>query len=751
MKPSIPYGEIARFPLPGAAVPVQLKFGPEDKVLTYLHSPELGLNRSLFVLDLTRDDSEPVEVKLEGTASSEEDLTLEEKLRRERSREIGLGVTLATWAMEADVLMVPLPEGVFVLRGLAAAVSEARDLDTVETVLVVRAGDSGPVEDPRLSPDGSKLAFVRTGDIYVADATRVEAPLVRLTDTATEGFFNGLAEFIAQEEMRREHGLWWSPDSSLVAYAEVDERHIPIYRISHQGSDGPNGGTFEDHRYPFSGSENVRLRLGVVAAGGGTTVWMSLGPAGADLGDAYLARVDWLPGGSLAAQVESRDQQRIDLRHFDVATGESTTVYTESTEPWINLHDDYKALEKSEPPGCFLWSSERSGYRHLEVRGPDGSLVTQLTSGEWAVDQLEGVDEERGLVYFTGAMDDSTEKHLYCIPLEGGGIQRLSADAGFHNVVVSRQARLCTDTFSSLEQPPTVVVRSLQDPNFVRPIHTRDDPRVAALDLDPPTLVRISAADGTALNGMVFTAQRPEESSGPPPLVVHVYGGPAAQLVENNWRSTVMLRAQALARLGCTVLVVDNRGTPRRGLVFEAPIYRLQGHLDLDDQVAGVRWAVEHGLADPERVAIYGWSHGGYMSLIALARAPEVFTAAVAGAPVTHEDGYDTHYTERYMGTPTNNHDGYERSSVLAHAHKIRGKLMLVHGLIDENVHFRHTARLINRLTEHRIPHTLLLFPSERHVPRRAEDRAYMEETVINWLLEALAMQGRPDVRIQRD
>ena len=238
---------------------------------------------------------------------------------------------------------------------------------------------------------------------------------------------------------------------------------------------------------------------------------------------------------------------------------------------------------------------------------------------------------------------------------------------------------------------------------------------------------------------MTFGAQGVETDIVAPPLVVYVYGGPAAQLVQNSWQSTVMLRAQALTRLGCTVLVVDNRGTPRRGLVFEAPIHLLSGHFELDDQLTGVRWAVEQGLGDPDRVGIYGWSYGGYMSLMALARAPEVFKAAVAGAPVTHHDGYDTHYTEHYMDTPANNPDGYERSSVLAHSHNIRGKLMLVHGGIDENVHFRHTARLINRLIEHRVPYTLLLFPKERHLPRRTEDRTYMEETVVNWLVEALS------------
>ncbi|HEY5111734.1 MAG TPA: S9 family peptidase [Acidimicrobiales bacterium] len=740
MKRPIPYEEIARLPQPGTAVPRQLGFGPEDRVLTYLHSPELGLNQRLYALDLTRDNSEPVEVRFDGVASSEEDLPLEERLRRERAREVSLGVTSATWAEEGDVLMVPLPAGVFVLRGLAAAaVTGATDVGAVERLLVVRAGDGGPVEDPQLSPDGLKLAFVRDGDIYVADATAAEAPLVRLTNTATDGVFNGLAEFIAQEEMRRDHGLWWSPDSSLIAYAQVDERHIPIYRIAHQGSDGPNGGTFEDHRYPFAGADNARLHLGVVPVAGGATVWMSLGESGADLGDAYLARVAWFPDGSLAVQVEARDQKTMDVQRLDVATGESTTLHIEKVEPWINLHNDFKPLKMSDPLGCYLWSSERSGYRHLEVRGPDGSLITQLTSGEWAVDELGAVDEERGLVYFTGAMDDSTEKHLYCVPLEGGISRRLTAEPGVHDVVLSRRMSLFIDSFSSLDRPPVVVLKALPEANLARPIYTDADPRVAELDLDPPVIARIPGADGTELNAMTFRAQGAEVDIGPPPLVVYVYGGPEGQLVQNSWRSTVMLRAQALTRLGCTVLVVDNRGTSRRGLKFEAPIHLLAGHVELDDQVAGVRWAVEQGIADPDRVGIYGWSYGGYMSLMALARAPDVFKAAVAGAPVTHHDGYDTHYTEHYMGTPGANPDGYERSSVLAHTHNIRGKLMLVHGGIDENVHFRHTARLINRLIEHRVPYALLLFPKERHLPRRTEDRAYMEETVVNWLVEALS------------
>jgi dipeptidyl-peptidase-4 len=251
--------------------------------------------------------------------------------------------------------------------------------------------------------------------------------------------------------------------------------------------------------------------------------------------------------------------------------------------------------------------------------------------------------------------------------------------------------------------------------------------------------VRLPATDGTELNGLVFHRGDVEGRAGPGPLVVTVYGGPSVQLAQNSWRSTAMLRSQALARLGCTVIVADGRGSARRGLVFEAPIRHLTGHVEVDDQVAAVRWAVAEGLADPRRVAVNGWSYGGYMSLMCLSRAPDTFRAAVAGAPVTHWDAYDTFYTERYMGSPDENPAGYARSSVLAYAGDISGRLLLVHGLIDENVHFRHTARLVNRLIAGRVPHTLLLFPDERHLPRRADDRAYLEETVVSWLLEAVS------------
>ncbi|MGH8981324.1 MAG: S9 family peptidase, partial [Acidimicrobiales bacterium] len=224
-----------------------------------------------------------------------------------------------------------------------------------------------------------------------------------------------------------------------------------------------------------------------------------------------------------------------------------------------------------------------------------------------------------------------------------------------------------------------------------------------------------------------------------------VYGGPHAQFAVNDWGPTVYMRAQALRRLGVAVLLVDNRGGARRGLAFDAAVHRRMGDPEVEDQVAAVRWAVAHGLADPARVGIFGWSYGGYMVLRCLGRAPEVFRAGVAGAPVTHWDGYDTHYTERYMSTPQDNPAGYVASSTFDCVETMRADLLLVHGLIDENVHFRHTARLVDRLVAARKPYRLLCFPSERHLPRRPEDRAYMEEQVIGFLLTKLGVHDSLD------
>jgi dipeptidyl-peptidase-4 len=347
------------------------------------------------------------------------------------------------------------------------------------------------------------------------------------------------------------------------------------------------------------------------------------------------------------------------------------------------------------------------------------------------------VDEARGLVYFTASQVSPLESHLYVVSLQGGPPRRLTQEAGLHTVCLDHHFQRFVDSHEALTQPPHLTLRSLEDGSLIRSISDPDDPRLARLALQPPEMISFPNREGVILYGAVY---RPPASfgAGPHPLIVNVYGGPHVQMVSDSWRLTAAMRNQYLARLGYLVLVVDNRGSARRGLAFESALRGRTGQVEVDDQVDGVHWLVQQGLADPGRVGVYGWSYGGYMAAMCLACASQTFKVAVVGAPVTHWDGYDTHYTEHYMGLPQDNPAGYQDSSVLAHVAEISGKILLVHGLIDENVHFRHTARLVSALIRARKPYELLLFPDERHTPRRLEDRVYMEERIRDFFLHNL-------------
>jgi dipeptidyl-peptidase-4 len=358
-----------------------------------------------------------------------------------------------------------------------------------------------------------------------------------------------------------------------------------------------------------------------------------------------------------------------------------------------------------------------------------GKLIRSLTEGDWMVDEIVAVDERHEKIYCMGTRAGPTESHLYEVSFAGGELRQITHEPGMHSIVIDHNCRRFIDIHHALDQPPTITLRSISDGSVLCTIYDKLDSRIDQLELKPPELVTLHSRDGATLYAAIY---RPPATYGPGPYptIVSVYGGPHAQLVTNNWGMTVAMRAQYLRSLGFLVFVLDNRGSARRGLDFEGVIQHDMGHIEVEDQVDGVRWLVRNGLADPERVAIYGWSYGGYMAAMCLARAPDTFSVAVAGAPVTHWDGYDTHYTERYMGTPESNPDGYVVSSVLHHVENITGKLLLVHGLIDENVHFRHTARLINALIAARKPYDLLLFPDERHMPRKLADRVFMEERI---------------------
>ena len=695
---------VARYPRPGMDGPVRWAFTPDGRGVVCLAGVDGGLVRSLRRYDVARGEWRT----LAGAAEAEAPLSREEELRRERARLRDFGVTDYRFARDAPETVILLPGG------------EVPRLIAGDAGPVAVAGAEGAVT-PRISDDGARVAFARDGELYAVPAGGGAA--TRLTSGAADGLTNGLADFIAQEEFDQSDGFWWSPDGARIAFLQVDERHVPAFPIVHQGRATVET---EHHRYPFAGEANARVRLGVVAARGGEPVWMDLGP---EWDDRYLPRVRWRRDGLLAALTLSRDQTRLSLRLLDPVTGAVQRTLEERGEPWLNV-GDFRFLDTGE----LLWSSERSGFRHLYLYDAELAEGRALTGGEWAVTRIVEVAESARAVFFMATREGATERHLYRVALDGGPVERLTREPGVHACAVSPDGSAFIDTLSTRGRAPATTLRRADGGEALATLHEDRGAAAEALGLRPPELRTLAAADGTPLDAALY---RPDGAP-PWPLVVSVYGGPHAQRVLDDWSLTADLRAQYLAQRGYAVLVVDNRGAANRGLAFEAHLHRRMGTVEIDDQAAAVEQLAAEGLADRGRVGIYGWSYGGYLACMALMRAPGLFRAGVAGAPVAAWDGYDTAYTERYMGTPADNPDGYREAALATHAASLRGRLLLVHGLVDENVHFRHTARLIEALTAAGREYGLLLFPEERHMPRAAAGLEYLERRLAAWFDEHL-------------
>ncbi|KAE9608869.1 hypothetical protein Lal_00020036 [Lupinus albus] len=732
-----PVEEIVQYPLPGYVSPTSISFSPDDTLVSYLFSPDQTLNRKIFSFDLKTNKQELLFSPPDG-GLDESNISPEEKLRRERLRERGLGVTRYEWVKTSSkrkVVMVPLPAGIYI-----------QDVSNSKVELKLPSISGSPIIDPHLSPDGSMLAYVRDSELRVLNLLTNESK--QLTNGAKEnGLIHGLAEYIAQEEMDRKTGYWWSLDSKYIAFTEVDFSEIPLFRIMHQGKSSVGSEAQEDHSYPFAGASNVKVRLGVVSVAGGSATWMDLLCGGTEQKnneEEYLARVNWMHGNVLTAQVLNRHHTKIKILKFDIKTGQRKNILVEENNTWITLHDCFTPLDKglTKFSGGFIWASEKTGFRHLYLHDASGTCLGPITEGEWMVEQIAGVNEATGLVYFTGTLDGPLESNLYCAKLFVDGSQplqvplRLTHSKGKHIVVLDHHMQSFVDIHDSLDCPPRVLLCSLDDGRIITPLYEQSlpIPRFKRLQLEPPEIVEIQANDGTTLYGAIY---KPDASRfGPPPYktMINVYGGPSVQLVSDSWISTVDLRVQYLRNQGILVWKLDNRGTSRRGLKFESHFKHKLGQVDADDQVTGAEWLIKKGLAKAGHIGLYGWSYGGYLSAMALSRYPDFFKCAVAGAPVTSWDGYDTFYTEKYMGLPSENQAGYESGSVMNHVHKLKGKLLLVHGMIDENVHFRHTARLINGLVAAGKPYELIIFPDERHMPRRHRDRVYMEERIWDFI-----------------
>ncbi|MEO8639425.1 MAG: alpha/beta fold hydrolase [Chloroflexota bacterium] len=701
--------DIARRPEPGMDSPGSVAFAPDGRAITFLHSSDGSLVRSLWRHELVSGERVEIAAPLPDT-TREETLSRADHLLRERTGTIELGVTTYSWAGDAQdpTLLVPMSGRLFVASGLETE-GEVHELPGV-------VGASGAV----LSPDGALVSYSMGRDLYLA--TVRGGPPRRITDGAEEGITNGLADFAAAEELDRLEGAWWSTSAGALLFAHVDERAIPTLTITHaSGIDPPQ----EVHHYPFAGGPNARVSLRLVSMDDSS--WHDVDLPMQE--DDYLARVVADPAGGWLAAVLPRDQRSL-LWHRISEDGSSRHLWTEESDPWINLDNDTRVLAD----GRILRSTERSGFRHLELRLPSGKLDRVLTHGDWVVTSVVGISARRGEVLFIATRDGVLERHLYAVPLDVDepieDPERLTTEPGWHTVVADSDGERWIDTWSDLSHAPRVTVETRDGESQ---LIQASSATAEETGLDPPELLELLAADGrTRLNAALYRSS--SAAGAPPPTVVWVYGGPHWQYVRNEWELTVFGLRQYLAQQGATVVVVDNRGTETRGLAFESAVHRRMGMNEVADQAIALRQLAERGELDLGRVGVVGGSYGGFMSIMALALEPDLFRTAVAVAPVSEWTGYDTAYTERYLGLPNENPDGYRESSALTHVAKVCGDLLLIHGTVDENVHMRHSERLVAAFREAGTEVELVRLPEQRHKTRGDAIRVREQRTIAHLL-----------------
>jgi dipeptidyl-peptidase-4 len=709
-----------------------LKISPDGSRVTYLQGKAEDKDRlDLWEYNL-HDGHARVLVDSKLLALANEKLSDEELGRRERQRTAALsGILEYSFAPSGRALLFPLA-GRLYYYDLAKPTKEA--LTEITASDAVAAG--GFLTDASISPRGSRVAYVRDQNLYAYDlAARKETALTRDGGGPIK---NGMAEFVAQEEMDRSTGYWWSPDDRHIAFARVDESPVKVTQRFEIAAD--NVATFAQ-RYPAAGGANVLVRVGVSDLATGAVTWIDLGQEQ----DMYLARVNWLPDGkTLAIQRESRDQRRLDLLFADAGTGASRVVLTETSNSWIELNDEISFLRKSPE---FIWASARDGHQHLYLYDYQGHLIRQLTAGDWSVDDfraraIKGIDELHRMIYFTAAEKTPIERHLYRTSLDTRDprtVFRISGEDGSHSIAMSRDLRFYVDNFNSSTQPPQVSLRTPDGKLITYLLENRlneqhpDAPYLAENSI--PEFGTLAAADGQALQYRLFKPVHFDPSKRYP-AIVDVYGGPGVQRVLDNWTGSSF--TQILTRAGYVVFQLDNRGSGFRGTAFQSPIHGKLGEIEVADQVQGARWLGSQAYVDPSRIGVWGWSYGGYMTLMLMFKAPDVFRAGVSGAPVTDWTLYDTHYTERYLGLPSDNLAGYEASSVLPYADALRGKLLLIHGMADDNVLFLNSTKLYRRLQDLGKPFDTMVYPGAKHGLLRQHDGRHAYAAILRFFNDSM-------------
>ena len=678
-----------------------LQWMPDGKKFTYYQrDPKTG-KRNIWSYDVnTR--------KREIFIDSEQVKVLEEQRREKR-------FTLGNYFWSPNKVDILLPSG----NDLYLYNSKSKQVRRL-------THDEAQERDPLFSPDGKKLAYLKRGNLYVLD---IETG--RETQLTTEGgghILIGRFDWVYEEEFGIRTGFMWSPDGKAIAYWKLDEGRVPEFPIV---DFIPTHNKVDVMRYPKAGDPNSIVQIGVVNVATRKTTWMDLG----DNDDIYIPRIKWTADPkTLAIFRLNRDQNHLEVLLADVTTGKTRLLFEEKEENgWIDIFDDFKFLKNNKQ---LIWSSRKDGWKHLYMVDLRTGKMRPITRGNFDVTRLVGVDEKRKTIYYMSTEVSPLERHLFKIRFDGSRKTRISQRPGWHRVSLSPTFRHYIDYSSDITTPTVVTLRRINGAR-VDIIEANDMPGLQEYTLSTPEFLQVPAADGTPLNA--FMIKPPDfDPNKKYPVLIYNYSGPGSQIVRNAWGGSRYLWHQLLAQRGYIIFGLDNRGTGSRGKAFMMATYKNLGDLESQDQIAGARWLAQQPYVDANRIGIWGWSYGGYMATLTFLKGEGLFKVGIAIAPVTDWRNYDTIYTERYMLTPQKNPEGYRRSSCLTYVEKLKGKLLLVHGTADDNVHFSNTLQLVYALQNARKPFDFMAYPRKLHGIRGRDTRIHLFNMLTDYILENL-------------
>lgn len=579
------------------------------------------------------------------------------------------------------------------------------------------------------APDGKHIGYVRQGDIYLLECASGKE--FRLTNTAAPFIYNGRFGWVYEEELSLVDGWAFSPDGRHIAYYQIDETQVPEIDLPQYSRLHMEPVRI---RYPKAGDPNPLVKIGVIALEGldGSVVpptrWVSIGSDP----DIYIARMQWTPQNQLLLQRIPRHQNRIDLLLGDPATGETKTLFSEVSSTWVESPGDVFFVENSDQ---FLWPSDRNGYQHLYLYDTKGTLLRQLTSGNWDVDRVVGLDSQHRIAFFTAARPNPTQRHIYSVLLDGGGeMMQLSDEAGTHSPLFSPDGQHYLDTFSSIASAPKITLHQASG-RPISTVHKNPMSQLKNIPLGSWEFHTFRTSDGLELYAALLKPADFDPNKRYP-VVMSVYGGPGSQTVRDAYGSGNGFE-QLFASKGYLCAMVDGRGTGMRGRDFEKIVYQNLGHYEVEDQIAGAKWLGSLPYVDSKRIGIWGWSYGGYMASLCILRGASVFRSAIAVAPVTHWELYDSIYTERYMRRPADNPDGYVHSSPITYADRLEGHFLLIHGTADDNVHFQNSMRLAAALQQAGKTFRMMVYPDKHHGLEGMAEHLY--NTMIDFFTETLS------------